>query len=193
MDAYLQARLISYPFGLFDCDAPTDGATAVIVSRREAAAGLARSPISVEAVGTTYLERDTWDQRVDLTTMACHDAASRIWEDTTLRPADVDVAELYDGFSYLTLQWLEAFGFCEHGRAGDFVDGGERISRAGSLPVNTHGGQLSAGRLHGFGFVHEACLQLWGSAGHRQVANEPTVAAVGVGGGPVAGAMLLTR
>jgi len=193
LEQYLDARMISYPFGLFDCDAPTDGATAVIVSRREASTGLARPPLTVEAVGSTYLERDTWDQRRDLTTMACHDATSRIWDETSLRPGDVDVAGLYDGFSYLTLQWLEAFGFCEHGQAGRFVDGGERIARDGELPLNTDGGQLSGGRLHGFGFLHEVCLQLWGDAGARQVGGDPGVAAVGVGGGPVAGAMLLTR
>ena len=89
--------------------------------------------------------------------------------------------------------WLEALGFCEHGQVGPFIDGGANIALDGALPLNTNGGQLSGGRLHGMGFLHEACLQLWGDAGERQVSDGPEVAAVGAGGGPVAGAVLLSN
>ena len=65
--------------------------------------------------------------------------------------------------------------------------------RDGELPLNTNGGQLSGGRLHGFGFLHEACVQLRGDGGERQVPKTVDVAVVGNGGGPVAGSMLLTR
>ena len=92
-----------------------------------------------------------------------------MWERTDLRPADVDVAELYDGFSILTMVWLEALGFCGQGESGPFVEGGARIALDGALPLNTSGGQLSAGRLHGFGILHEACVQLRGEGGDRQV------------------------
>ena len=97
--------------------------------------------------------------------MAAKDAAAQMWARTDLQPADVDVAELYDGFSILTLSWLEALGFCGEGEAGGFVDGGRRIRLGGELPLNTYGGQLSAGRLHGFWLFHEAVLQLRGQAG----------------------------
>lgn len=193
LDDYLSARMISWPFGLYDCDVPCDGATAVIVSSRDAAHALANPPIAIEAAGSALYERHTWDQRRDLTTMAAHDVAHHMWGQTDLTPADVDIAELYDGFSYLTTQWIEAFGFCEHGKVGAFLDEPERFAPDGPLPINTHGGQLSAGRLHGYGFVHEACLQLWGAAGARQVAGDPEVAVVGVGGGPEAGCLLLRR
>ena len=73
------------------------------------------------------------------------------------------------------------------------IEGGDRIALEGEIPLNTHGGQLSAGRLHGFGFLHEACVQLWGEAGARQVAGDPEVAVAGAGGGPLAGCLLLTR
>lgn len=192
MADYLGSRMISEPFCLYDCDVPCDGATAVVISRRDAAKGLPRHPITVESVGTGMFERATWDQRADLTTMAAHDAAATLWERTSLRPSDVDIAQLYDGFSFLTVIWLEALGFAEHGAVGKFVEGGERIAMDGSLPLNTSGGQLSGGRLHGMGFLHEACVQLWGEGGDRQVPRPPEVAAVGVGGGPVAGAMLLS-
>jgi acetyl-CoA acetyltransferase len=192
MDDYLGARMISEPLCLYDCDVPCDGATAVIVSRRDAANGLPRHPLTVESVGPGMFERATWEQRSDVTTMAAHDSAATLWENTALRPADVDMAQLYDGFSFLTVMWLEAMGFCERGGVGNFIEGGERIALDGSLPINTSGGQLSGGRLHGMGFLHEACVQMWGEGGDRQAPKTPEVVAVGVGGGPVAGSMLLS-
>ena len=192
LDDYLAARMISEPLCLYDCDVPADGSTAVVVSRADAAADLRRPPVRIEAVGTAIRGRPSWDQWDDLTTMACRDAAAMLWARTDLTPADVDVAELYDGFSFITLAWLEALGFCGRGEGGAFVEGGSRIARDGDLPLNTHGGQLSAGRLHGYGFLHEACLQLWGEAGARQVAGSPEVAVAAAGGGPLAGCLLLT-
>lgn len=192
MDDYLSARMISEPLCLYDCDIPCDGATAVVISRRDAARGLPRHPLTVESVGPGMFERATWDQRTDITTMAAHDSAVTLWQNTTLTPADVDMAQIYDGFSFLTVTWLEALGFCERGTAGTFIDGGERIALDGSLPINTSGGQLSGGRLHGMGFLHEACVQMWGEGGDRQAPKTPEVVAVGVGGGPVAGSMLLS-
>jgi acetyl-CoA acetyltransferase len=189
---YLGVRMISEPLCLYDCDVPADGSTAVIVSRADAAPGLRRPPVGIEAVGTAIRGRPSWDQWDDLTTMACRDAAAMLWERTDLTPADVDIAELYDGFSFIALAWLEALGFCGHGEGGPFVEGGTRIARDGELPLNTHGGQLSAGRLHGYGFLHEACLQLWGKAGARQVLGDPEVAVAAAGGGPLAGCLLLT-
>jgi acetyl-CoA acetyltransferase len=119
-------------------------------------------------------------------------AAEMMWERTDLTPGDVDVAEIYDGFSIITLQWLEALGFCGEGEGGSFVEGGKRISLEGDIPVNTHGGQLSAGRLHGLGFVHEAVVQLRGQGGARQKQGRHEVAVAGNGGGTFGGAMLLT-
>jgi acetyl-CoA acetyltransferase len=146
-------------------------------------------------VGTALRGRPSWDQFDDMTTMAARDAGAMLWSRTDLKPADVDVAELYDGFSFLSMCWLEALGFCGVGESGPFVEGGHRIALDGALPLNTHGGQLSAGRLHGFGFIHEACLQLRGEAGDHQVGGSGgvEVAAVANGGGPIAGALLLTR
>lgn len=193
LDDYLSARIISTPFGLYDCDAPVDGSTAVIVSRAEYGSDAPKPVARFEAVGTALRGRPSWDQFDDLTTMAARDAAAAMWERTDLRPSDVDVAELYDGFSFLTLCWLEALGFCGRGEGGPFIEGGSRIARDGELPLNTHGGQLSAGRLHGFGHIHEAVLQLRGDAGERQVSKPVELVAVANGGGPIAGCMLLSR
>ena len=193
IDDYFAARMITTPFCLYDCDVPADGSTAIVVSATEHASAVDHPVARVEAVGTALRGRPSWDQWDDMTTMSARDAAAHLWSRTDLRPADVDVAELYDGFNFLTMAWLEALGFCEHGESGPFIEGGKRIALDGELPGNTHGGQLSSGRLHGFGFLHEAVVQLRGEGGDRQVAGHPEVAVVANGGGPVAGAMLLTR
>jgi acetyl-CoA acetyltransferase len=88
--------------------------------------------------------------------------------------------------------WLEALGFCKNGEAGPFVEGGAPIALDGKLPLNTQGGQLSGGRLHGFGFLHEAGVQLWGEGAERQVPGTPQVAVAAAGGGPLASCLLLT-
>jgi acetyl-CoA acetyltransferase len=197
LDDYLAARMISTPLCLFDCDAPCDGSTAVVVSHRDFAPDVAHQALHVNAIGTALRGRPSWDQFDDMTQMAARDAGASMWERTDLSPGDVELAELYDGFSILTMVWLEALGFCGRGESGAFVEGGSRIALEGSLPLNTAGGQLSGGRLHGFGLLHEACLQMRGEAGERQVKREggrpPAVAAVANGGGPIAGAMLLTN
>jgi len=193
MDDYLNARIISTPFGLFDCDIPCDGSTAILVSRAEEARDLRKPVLRIEAIGSAAYGRNSWDQFDDLTTMTARDSAKMLWNRTDLTPADVDLAGLYDGFSFLTLVWLEALGFCGRGESGAFVDGGKRIAREGELPVNTQGGQLSGGRLHGMGYLHEVCSQLWREGEERQVAGDPKLAAVGVGGGPVSGCMLVRR
>jgi acetyl-CoA acetyltransferase len=195
LDDYFNARMICTPFCLYDCDIPCDGATAFVVSRLERARDTRRpSPIRVEAVGTALRGRPSWDQFDDLSTMANRDASRHLWTRTDLKPRDVDLVEIYDGFSWLTMSWLESLGMCGIGESGPFIEGGKRIGRDGELPLNTHGGQLSAGRLHGFGFLHEACVQLWREGGPRQVAKpNPQVAIAAAGGGNTCGCMLLTR
>jgi acetyl-CoA acetyltransferase len=191
MDDYLNARPISEPFGLLDCDVPVDGSIAVVVSPAEYAADTQNPAVRIEAVGRAPLYGG-WDRRPDYPKMASVEAAADMWSRTALTPGDVDVAELYDGFTFLTFAWLEALGFCLDGEAGPFVEGGTRIALGGDLPLNTYGGQLSAGRMHGYWVLHEACLQLRGQAGPRQVGGAE-VAVVSNGGGPLAGCMLLTR
>jgi acetyl-CoA acetyltransferase len=191
MADYLGARLVSTPFGLLDCDVPIDGSVAVVVSHSEYGADCPHRPVRVEAIGGSD-GAGGWFHRDDYPKMAMSDAAAQMWSRTELKPTDLAVAQLYDGFTYLTLAWLEALGICGDGEAGPFVEGGERIARDGQLPLNTYGGQLSAGRMHGYWALHEGCLQLRGDAGERQVSQRPEVGVVSVGGGPVAGCMLLS-
>lgn len=190
MDDYLGARAITSPFGLYDCDVPCDGAVAVVVSAADTAPDLARPPVRVEAVGTQILERLEWDQSTSTHEPQVLGPAAHMWSRTDLRPSDVDVAELYDGFTFNCVSWIEALGFCGIGEAKDFLDGGKNIARDGLLPLNTHGGQLSHGRTHGMGLLYEAVSQLRGDAGERQV-SDARIGVVSSGGLTPSGAMLL--
>ncbi|HEX3284143.1 MAG TPA: thiolase family protein [Mycobacterium sp.] len=191
MDDYLSARPVSTPFGLFDCDVPIDGSIALVVSHSDYAADCPNRPVAVEAIGGAY-GSGGWFHRDDFPKMASTEAAGEMWSRTDLTASDVNVAEIYDGFTFLTFAWLEALGFCADGEAGPFVDGAARIALNGTLPLNTYGGQLSAGRMHGYWLLHEACLQLRGQAGDRQLAHRPEVAVAAAGGGPIAACMVLT-
>jgi acetyl-CoA acetyltransferase len=191
VDDYLASRMISTPMCLYDCDVPVDGATAIVVSTVDAAADL-RAPVRIDAMAGVVDGRPSWDQWEDLSRVG-HATAAALWDRSELRPADVDVAQLYDGFTIEVVWWLEAMGFCGVGEAAAFVEGGTRIGLDGELPLNTWGGQLSGGRLHAaFGHTAEAVRQLRGEAGERQV-RDAEVAAVTNVGGFEAGAALLTR
>lgn len=190
MADYLDARPITTPFGLYDCDVPCDGAIAVVVSAVDAARDLAKPPVLVEAVGTQIIERIDWDQSTLTHEPQVLGQAAHLWSRTSLKPDDVDVAELYDGFTMNCLSWIEALGFCKIGEAREFLDGGKNIARDGQLPLNTHGGQLSHGRTHGMGLLHEAVTQLRGEAGERQV-TDARVGVVSSGGLTPSGVLLL--
>ncbi|MFN3725954.1 MAG: thiolase family protein [Allosphingosinicella sp.] len=191
LDDYLGSRIISSPLRLFDCDVYCDASTAIILSAADAARNGRNPPIRIEAVGAALHQPWSWDQ-ISTTEMVTAEVGRMMWSRTDLKPADVDMAQLYDGFSILTLMWLEGLGFCPKGEGGRFIEGGHRIARTGELPINTNGGQLSGGRTHGLGYVHEACTQMWGRAGERQIARAGT-AAIAAGGGPLGGSLLLVR
>ena len=192
MEDYLSARPITTPFGLYDCDVPCDGSIAVVVSDVSVAADLPKPAIRIEAVGTQILERVSWDQGTITHEPQVLGQAAHLWSRTDLRPADVDVALVYDGFTFNAISWIEALGFCGLGEAQGWLDDGRRIALDGDLPVNPHGGQLSEGRTHGFGFVYEAVVQLRHDAGDRQVADA-TTAVVTTGGGTPSGVLLVRR
>jgi acetyl-CoA acetyltransferase len=191
VDDYLASRMISTPICLFDCDVPVDGSTAIVVSAADTEPDL-RAPVRIEAMAGVVDGRPSWDQWEDMSRVGYATAAA-MWNRTDLRPDDVDVAELYDGFTIEVVWWLEALGFCGTGEAATFVEGGARLALDGELPMNTWGGQLSGGRLHAaFGHTAEAVRQLRHEAGARQV-HDADVAVVSNVGGYEAGAALLTR
>ncbi|HEY1394046.1 MAG TPA: thiolase family protein [Methylibium sp.] len=191
LDDYFASKMISTPLRMFDCDVHCDASTALVLSRADAAKDGPNVPIRIEAVGSALHQPWSWDQ-ISLTGMAAHDVGRMMWSRTDLKPKDVGSAQLYDGFSILTMIWLEGLGLCPQGESGRFVEGGGNIARDGVLPLNTNGGQLSAGRTHGLGYVHEACTQLWGRGGDRQIAPH-RVAVTAAGGGPLGGSLLLVK
>jgi acetyl-CoA acetyltransferase len=168
--------MISEPLCLYDCDVPIDGSIAFVVSRRSNLNGHAGS-IGIQAIGSAP---------------GMKAAAEMLWSRTALTPSDIDVAQLYDGFSILAVQWLEALGICGSGEGGAYIDGGENIGLDGLTPLNTGGGQLSGGRMHGYGHLHEACTQLRGAGGDRQVKPWPEIAVVSNGAGHFTGCLLLS-
>ncbi len=192
MDDYLSARPITSPFGLYDCDVPCDASIAVIVSDAAVAGDLPHPAVRIEAIGTQILERVSWDQGTLTHEPQVIGQAAHLWTRTSLQPADVDLALVYDGFTFNAISWIEGLGFCGFGEAYDWLDGGRRIALDGDLPVNPHGGQLSEGRTHGFGFLYESVAQLRHEAAERQVPGART-AVVTSGGGTPSGVLLLQR
>lgn len=189
LDEYMSARPISTPFGLYDCDRYTDASTVVIVSAGDALDEVKARPIRI-AASAGKVAHYSWDQAE---WVAAYETGPDLWAKTDYTPGDVDTVQFYDGFSFFPITWLEGLGFCKVGEGHRFIEGGKRIALDGELPMNTGGGQLGAGRLHGFGFAHEAVIQLRQQAGGRQIPGDPRVAVATSGGGPLAAALLLAR
>jgi len=192
MEDYLASRVLAEPLRLLDCDYPVSGACAAVITSAERARDMRKPAIGVDAISYATGPHPDWLQAEDFLFGATRRCADRLWSRTSLTPKDVDAAFLYDGFTHITISWLEALGFCGIGEAGGFIDQGRRIGPGGDLPLNTHGGQLAAGRLHGLAHLVEAVEQLRGECGERQVPGA-RVAVVTNGHGPQCGALLLRR
>jgi acetyl-CoA acetyltransferase len=191
LDDYMASRVISSPLRLYDCDSHIDGSTAILLSHKDAAKDLKTAPLHIESIGMSMGGLGAGVFEGDFTSLAADRAGDVLWSRTDLRPKDLDCAQVYDGFSIHTLLWLESLGIVGRGEAAAFVEGGARIDLDGELPLNTGGGQLSAGRFHGYGHIYEACVQLWGQGGERQVKDART--ALVACGGYGYGTMLLRR
>ena len=171
IEDHQNSRIISDPLRLFDCCLESDGAAAVIVSGSDRAKDLAQKPIYIMGVGEGHPDSpSTITQRPDITTLGTAKAAPRAFGMAGVSHKDIDVAEIYDCFTYIVMCQLEDLGFCKKGEGGDFVSNG-RIARGGELPINTHGGLLSQSHIVGMNHVCELVKQLRGSAGKAQVAN----------------------
>jgi acetyl-CoA acetyltransferase len=148
-DKYLASRWIAEPLCLYDCDLPVTAAGAFVMTTTEQARRLGR-PLAI------------------LTSMSNSARPDGALVDAGLSAADIDVCQLYDGFSSFPYYWYEALGFCGEGQAHRFIQDGA-IELGGTIPTNTFGGSLGEGRLHGIGHLREGFLQVTGQAGERQV------------------------
>ncbi len=174
MDDYLAARMIRWPLSILDMDVPIDGADAFIITTSERARDLALRPVMIHACTCGQTDTNEEDQQESLRhhgqqlVIDSLRSKSDIWID------DIDVFFPYDGFSFITVSWIENVGFCGPGQARGFIgdnwdDGGQRLMIKGRIPVNPHGGALSEGGTQGSGHTREAIHQLQGLAGARQV------------------------
>ncbi len=168
LEDYLASRWIADPVRLLDCDIPVNGAFAYLVARDDVARALRHPPVYILgwSEGRLGMPMPHLDPEI---LEGLSPIAETLYRDVGLGPKDMDIAYPYDGFSFFSLIWMEHLGLVGRGEAGAFIEGGTRIGLAGELPLNTHGGQLSQGRLHGHGPILEAVEQLRGTAGPRQV------------------------
>ena len=176
MEDYLAGRMIRWPLCIYDMDVAVDGADAFVITTAERARDLPHAPVLVDAIALGMTDRNDEDQALDLdhhgqqVTVRALKAKSDFWIE------DCDVYFPYDGFTIITLNWIENAGWCGRGEAGDFLKqhwdaATNRVLINGRIPINPHGGALSEGGTQGSGHLREAVHQLQGRAGERQVAD----------------------
>jgi acetyl-CoA acetyltransferase len=191
-DAYLNARMISWPTSMLDCDIPVQGAGALVISAADRALDLRNRPAYI--VGTAQGPRQV-RPRVYVTPFEEAETnfakvASDLWADSGLSPSDISVANLYDGFTIFTPLWLEALGFCEYGEAFSFASF-DRTGVDGPFPLNTSGGSQGAGRMHGIPQLMDGALQVMGRSGQRQI-EDVQFSLVTIGASHNAGAVIFS-
>jgi acetyl-CoA acetyltransferase len=173
VEDYLAGRVLSDPVCMYDCDIPVDGVGAFVFTTAERARDLPNPPVYVAGFGqghpTGHRLPTHWPLDDIMDTGA--ETVARLWEHSGLSLADIDVPQLYDGFSPFIWFWLEALGYCPVGEAHRFVDGGGIRKATGGLPALSSGGALGNGRMHGVPQMLECYLQLSKRAGERQLAK----------------------
>jgi acetyl-CoA acetyltransferase len=177
-DEYLAAPYLAEPFRIPDCTIEVDGAAAVVVTTRERARDLRHTPVVIE--GAAYVAGrgsglDMGDALLwpDMSRNYTSILADDLWGSAGLSPNEVDLAEIYDCFTSTVLIGTEGLGLAERGGAGKLIASGA-TRPGGTLPMNTNGGLLAEGYLHGMNTVTEAVLQLQGRCGERTVADAQT-------------------
>ncbi|MCU1454712.1 MAG: hypothetical protein JWN46_2858 [Acidimicrobiales bacterium] len=183
MGDYLAAPMIDEPMSLLDMDAPVDGAMAVVVTSLERALDGPHTPVVIEAFGSGLpigSEGNLWPEADGL---AARRAVASLFGRTDYSPTDMDLAYPYDGFTILTMLWLEAL-FTEEGGGPELLrdawsEDEQVLKLFGRMPMCTSGGNLSEGRAtQGFGSVLEAVQQLRGTAGDRQIGGSLNTAVI---------------
>lgn len=191
VEQYLAGRMICDPLSLYDCDIPIQACGAFVITTAERARDCRHRPAYIKGMANDL------DAPLNHLTLGLEGSMERaaalgrhLWRNSGLGPSDVDVANLYDGFSIHTPLWLEALGLSEPGQGLSMIGAGE-TAPAGRLPINTSGGNQGAGRLHGIPHLMESVLQVTGRAGPRQI-DGAEVAVTTVGGMASAGGVVFS-
>jgi len=175
------SRMIADPFRLFDCSLESDGGAAIVISAADRARALKKPLVTIMGVAEGHPESPaSIAQRPDLLDFGLVKAARRGYAMAGVGPKDIDVAEIYDCFTFTVIRQLEILGFCKTGEGGPFVMDG-RIGINGDLPLNTHGGLLSQGHVVGLNHVIELTRQLRREAGRAQVKDAEVGLVTGYG------------
>lgn len=181
LEDHANSRMIADPFRLFDCSLESDGGAACIVSSAERASDLQHRRVFISGTAAGHPDQPgAITQRPDMTSLGIAKAAQRAFHMAGVTHADIDVAEIYDCFTYAVIRQLEDLGFCKKGEGGPFVEGG-RLRLDGALPTNTHGGLLSQAHVWGLNHIVELVRQLRGNAGRTQVKDAEVGLVTGYG------------
>jgi acetyl-CoA acetyltransferase len=184
MEDHQSSRMIADPLRLYDCCQETDGGCAFVVTTPERAKDLAQPGAIIRGIAqgsTDDQEQMTSFYRNEIATLPEMDLVARqVYGMSGLGPQDLEAAVIYDAFTSIILFQLESFGLCERGEAKDFVkDGGLEVG--GSLPSNTHGGQLSEAYVHGINGVNEGVRLIRGTSPNQPEKNDCVLVTAGVG------------
>jgi acetyl-CoA acetyltransferase len=195
MEDYMAATQISPPLSALDMDMPIDAGMAVVITTAERAADLPGKAILVEAASNGVAGKSDFFFQAFDSFDAYSALIKRLYAKTGYSAKDMDLINVYDGFSTLTLEWLEAI-FDARGEVGAMLEGAwdpktQKLKFLGRIPMSTHGGNLGEGRVQGLGHVLEAVRQLRGDAGKRQL-KAPKLALVTNGNNPVNAGMILS-
>ena len=169
---YLNARLIAYPMNIFDNDMPCDGVLAVVMTTEDRAKSTPHPGGYITGMSALNWHLKTTgavDTLEELEVMGRR-MANNLYDMSGFGPKDVNVKHVYDGFSPMVWEWVEAFGFCDYGEAPTWCQP-ENIGLGKANVLNASGGNLGNGRIHGFSHVLETAMQMMGTAGPRQIPN----------------------
>jgi acetyl-CoA acetyltransferase len=195
LEVYRTSRMISEPFHLFDCSRENDGAGALILTSAERARDLKQKPVYLKGVaqGAGRGWGDLLQNDDHYASAGFESVARRLWAQTGLAPADIDVVQLYENFSAQGVASLIDHGFCTYESVGEVVRYDNLIAPTGKLPVNTAGGNLAQGFIHGIGMAVEAVEQLRGRSANPVPGARFCLLAGGPGAPTVSSAIFATE